>query len=231
MNSKIKNYVDVLFRDLPNTRKAVELKEEILSTLNDHFEAHIAEGKAENQAYTEALSDLGDVDELLGKLAPEKELKSKIDDYRKVSARNTAIAVMLYFFGALALICFPGIASMVDAGNEDLFGIIGFAVLLVFCAFATGLLIYTKKSVPQDVEQYLVTGRRKTMAGSGPNGEYTEKDKFWKSFWKLYWLIVTIIYLAVSFMTGAWYITWLIWLIASAVGQAVRMFSNQPAED
>ena len=106
MNSKIKNYVDVLFRDLPNSRKAMELKEEILSTLNDHFEAHVAEGKSENQAYTEALYDLGDVDELLAKLAPEKELKAKIDDYRKKSARNTAIAVMLYFFGALALICF-----------------------------------------------------------------------------------------------------------------------------
>ena len=231
MNSKIKNYVDVLFRDLPNSRKAMELKEEILSTLNDHFEAHIAEGKSENQAYTEALYDLGDVDELLAKLAPEKELKAKIDDYRKKSARNTAIAVMLYFFGALALICFPGIASMLAAENEDLFGIIGFAVLLVFCAFATGLLIYTRKSVPQDVDQYLVTGRRKTVQGSGPNGEVTDKDRFWSSFWKLYWLVVTIVYLFVSFMTGAWYITWLIWLIASALRQAITMFTNSPIED
>ena len=70
MNSKIKNYVDVLFNDIPMTRKAAELKEEILSTLNEHFEAHLAEGKSENQAYTEALSDMGDIDELLESLTP-----------------------------------------------------------------------------------------------------------------------------------------------------------------
>ena len=78
MNSKIKNYVDVLFNDVPKTRKAVELKEEILADLNEHFEAHIAQGKSENQAYTEALADLGDIDELLSSLAPERELKPKI---------------------------------------------------------------------------------------------------------------------------------------------------------
>ena len=50
MNQKIKNYVDVLFDDIPNSRKAIELKEEILSNLNEHFEAHIAEGKSKNQA-------------------------------------------------------------------------------------------------------------------------------------------------------------------------------------
>ena len=100
MNGKIKNYVDVLFNDIPQTRKAAELKEEILSNLNEHFEAHIAEGKSENQAYTEALGDLGDVDELLESLAPERELKPKIDDYRKKAAKNKSIAVMLYIFGA-----------------------------------------------------------------------------------------------------------------------------------
>ena len=40
-----------------------ELKEEILSNLNEHFEEHISEGKGENQAYTEALGDLGDIDD------------------------------------------------------------------------------------------------------------------------------------------------------------------------
>ena len=45
MNRKIKNYVDVLFNDVPKTIKAAELKEEILADLNEHFEAHISEGK------------------------------------------------------------------------------------------------------------------------------------------------------------------------------------------
>ena len=46
MNTKIKNYVDVLFNDVPTTRKAQELKEEILADLNEHYASHIAEGKS-----------------------------------------------------------------------------------------------------------------------------------------------------------------------------------------
>ena len=39
----------------------------------------------------------------------------------------------------------------------------------------------------------------------------------------LYWVIVTIIYLSVSFSTGAWHISWLIWLIATAIEQALTI--------
>lgn len=224
MNQKIKNYVDVLFDDIPNSRKAIELKEEILSNLNEHFEAHIAEGKSENQAYTESLRDLGDIDELLASLAPEKELKPKIDDYRKTAARNKSIAVMLYIIGAIFLTCLPAVSAIFGIGNEAKFGIIGFALLLLCCAIGTGLLIYTKNSVPQDVEPFLTRNESKDSSNE-------PKGKFWESFWKLYWMVVTIIYLAVSFATAGWAMTWLIWLIATAIKQAIIMFTNNSDED
>ena len=44
-----------------------------------------------------------------------------------------------------------------------------------------------------------------------------------ESILKIYWLIVTVIYLGLSFTTGAWAITWLIWLIASAVEIAIKL--------
>ena len=40
----------------------------------------------------------------------------------------------------------------------------------------------------------------------------------WMSF------AITIIYLAVSFSTGAWYITWIIFLIGSFIQQAIKTF-------
>ena len=125
MNTKIKNYVDVLFKDIPSTKKAQELKEEILSTLNDHFEAHIAEGKSENQAYTEALADLGDIDELLKGLEPEKELKEKIDLYRTKRAKHTSIAVIMYILGIICVIAFGSISDFFGSARADLFAVIG----------------------------------------------------------------------------------------------------------
>ena len=219
MNRKIKNYVDVLFNDVPTTRKAAELKEEILSTLNEHFEAHMAEGKSENQAYTEALADMGNIDELLESLAPERELKPRIEEYRRRKAKNTAIAVMTYIIGAMLLCALPALADVFNAGNEDKAGVIGLILLLLCVAGATGLLIYTKMSVPQDVEPYLERKKERFDTSS-------ERGRYWASVSKLFWMVVTVIYLCISFTTMAWHITWLIWLIASAVWQAILLFSG-----
>ncbi|MBQ7167911.1 MAG: hypothetical protein IJR93_13310 [Treponema sp.] len=219
MNGKIKNYVDVLFNDVPMTRKAAELKEEILSTMNEHFEAHIDEGKSENQAYTESLADMGDIDTLLESLAPERELKPRIEEYRQKKAKNTAIAVMLYIIGVVAQCAPPAICAVFEHGNEDKAGVIGFICMLLFVAAATGLLIYTKMSVPQDVEPYLVKKKEKFDTS-------TERGRRLSAMSKLYWMIVTIVYLGISFWTMAWYITWLIWLIASALWQAIMLFSG-----
>ena len=219
MNGKIKNYVDVLFNDVPMTRKAAELKEEILSTMNEHFEAHIDEGKSENQAYTESLADMGDIDTLLESLAPERELKPRIEEYRQKKAKNTAIAVMLYIIGVVAQCAPPAICAVFEHGNEDKAGVIGFICMLLFAAAATGLLIYTRMSVPQDVEPYLVKKKEKFDTS-------TERGRRLSAMSKLYWMVVTVIYLGISFWTMAWYITWLIWLIASALWQAILLFSG-----
>ncbi|MCR4580704.1 MAG: permease prefix domain 1-containing protein [Treponema sp.] len=225
MNRKIKNYVDVLFNDVPKTRKAAELKEEILADLNEHFEAHLAEGKSENQAYTEALGDMGDIDELLESLAPERELKPRIDDYRKKKAQNTSIAVMLYIVGVILLCALPATCNVFEVWNENKAGVLGFILMLICAAIATGLLIYTKMSVPQDVEPFI------TKENPEDFDLTTKKGRYWASISKLFWLIATIIYLGISFLTMAWHVTWLIWLIASAVWQAIMMFSGMKDEE
>lgn len=221
MNTKIKNYVDVLFKDIPSTKKAQELKEEILSTLNDHFEEHIAEGKSENQAYTEALGDLGDIDELLKDLEPEQELKVKIDNYRAKRARNTAIAVSLYIVSVLFVIAFAGLAELINPDATDLFGIIGVVCMFVCIAVATGIIIFTNMSIPQDVEQYIHENKKSIRYKGESKGL-----RFLAAFMKVYWMLVLIAYLAISFSTGRWGWTWLIWVIASAVKEAIYIFCN-----
>ena len=51
------------------------------------------------------------------------------------------------------------------------------------------------------------------------------------AFMKLYWSIVIIIYLGVSFYTGRWGITWIIWLIAVAVKNALYVFFETSDEE
>ena len=73
MNSKIKNYVEVLFSDIPRSKKANELKEELLSNMSERFDDYIGDGKTENQAYSLVISSLGDIDEMLEDVMPNDE--------------------------------------------------------------------------------------------------------------------------------------------------------------
>lgn len=228
MNSKIKNYVDVLFKGIPNTKKAQELKEEILSNLNDHFEAHIAEGKSENQAYTDSLADLGDIDELLKSLEPERELKEKIDTYRIFRAKNTSLSICLFFCGIVCVIGFGAFSAFLAPEKVALFGAMGVIAMFVCIAAGVGLLVYTHMSMPQDVSQYIMTKNRFALA------EYSGSNKNLRklaAFMKLYWSIVLLIYLGVSFYTGRWGITWIIWLIAVAVKNALYIFFETSDEE
>ncbi len=77
MNNKIKNYVDVLFSDIPRTNKAIEMKEEVLSNLSDKFDDFIKQGMSETQAYSMAVSSMGDIDEMLENIKPDAEFIEK----------------------------------------------------------------------------------------------------------------------------------------------------------
>lgn len=222
MNTKIKNYVDVLFSDIPYTKKAQELKQEILSNLVDRYEAYIAEGKSDTEAYSLAIAEQGDIEPALAELAPTKEVKEKIDEYRKLKARNTAVAVGLYIFSPAPVVLLGGISEFLHSNLEELLGVIGVVFLFICIAIATGLLIFTNMNVPQDIEPFLAVKSNK----SSDFDNSTESGKLLSSILKLFWTLVTIAYLVLSFATGRWDISWIIWLIAVAVNQAIIMIYN-----
>ena len=64
MNDKIRNHVNVIFAAAPKTAKAAEMKEELLTNLNDKYEDLLKSGYDSTAAFHIALSGIGDIDEL-----------------------------------------------------------------------------------------------------------------------------------------------------------------------
>ena len=64
MNDKIRNHVNVIFAAAPKTAKAAEMKEELLTNLNDKYEDLLKSGYDSTAAFHIALSGIGDLDEL-----------------------------------------------------------------------------------------------------------------------------------------------------------------------
>ena len=59
------------------------------------------------------------------------------------------------------------------------------------------------------------------------DGDYeqpgTHREERRSTYLSLLWLVVVILYFGLSFMTGAWYITWVIFLIGAAVHPVVKV--------
>ncbi|PKM41172.1 MAG: hypothetical protein CVV04_01570 [Firmicutes bacterium HGW-Firmicutes-9] len=202
MNEKLRHYIDDLFANAPSTVRAVELKEELFQNLTDKYNDLLAEGKSEESAFNIAIASIGDVDSLISGLTGEK--RPENEKSKKRSAILVAIAISLYILCPVPVILL-----------QSEIGVMG---LFLFVAIATALLIYNG-----------VTRERYVKADDTMVEEFKEwkqnnkqKNKAVDAIIGSFWLIAVCVYIVVSFMTGAWHITWIIFLIAAAVASMIK---------
>ena len=120
------------------------------------------------------------------------------DNVKSKFARNIAIAVMMYIFALVALI--------IIAGGLDQ-SIIGISVFFTLIACSTGLLIYNGIYY-------------KNESKDAPS---TKRKMLYKQVTSIVGTIGLIIYLLWSFATGAWHITWILWIVVGVVNEIIRL--------
>jgi len=125
-------------------------------------------------------------------------VEAKQDDVKSNFARNVAIAVMLYILSLVAMIL---CAAQFDQP------IIGVSLFFTLIACATGLLIYNGIYYKKESKEKPTTKRRTII----------------KQVTSIVDTLGLIVYLLWSFATGAWYITWVIWIIVGIVDQIIRL--------
>ena len=142
----------------------------------------------------------------------EKEVEVINNDNKKKRAIIISIAVFLYF-AALIWIVVSEVAFNLNEG----FMVGGFFLI---CAIATCLLIYQGI-----VLSTTITKNRK---------EKTVNEKKMDGIIELVSIVFAIIYLLVSFLTGAWHITWIIWIIyalACAILKLIFILKGETDEE
>ena len=200
MKDQLTQYVNLLFAGVP---QAADIKEEILQNTLDRYDDLIAQGKSPQAAYSLAISGIGDINEILGgdpeqspvpQAAPQYELSEgqKTPVWKKILR---AVAVALYIMCPIPLFTLQ---------NE-----IGLCGLLAFVALATCLIVLSGKSGHSQQEK----------ASEAPT---SPKNELRKSINTLIWAIGLVLYFVVSFATGGWYITWVIFPMIGAVQGLVK---------
>ena len=226
MNRKIKAYLDVLFADIPQSERVIELKAELCANLSDRMDDYLREGKSEHQAYSLAIANLGDVDELLAELSGD-EIRNQRPEVNHDSRRNAklrTIAVMLY------ILCPLPIFFMVITNQNE---IIGVAMLLVMVAIATGIFVYMGNDDKDDEENIgLSSGKR---SGAMDGGRYDEAQfdcdvyvpvkhrKSVKVISSIAWSVAGVTFFIWGFIFGEWGRAWAVFPIA---GLSVAIFET-----
>ncbi|MCE5234665.1 MAG: permease prefix domain 1-containing protein [Clostridiaceae bacterium] len=209
MEAKLRAYVETLFEQAPKTRKAYELKEEMISNLVEKYHDLRDEGKSEDIAYNIVVSGIGDTSELIAGLSePISALTPEELKKKNLYAGLTALAVALYILSIIPLI-------MLSVSGME---ILGLAIMLCMVAGATGLIIFTSMTKPK----YHKT--EDTMVEDFKEWKYTKDNRgeVQKSVNSAIGMLTVVAYIVISFSTGAWHITWVIFLIGLAVKQVVR---------
>ena len=204
MNEKLRAYIESLFSDAPKTKKTVELKEEILQNLFDKYNDLIAEGKNEESAYNIAVASVGDISGLVEELNSSN-YSEETEKQRKRSAMLVSLGVVLAIASFIPHFIFD---------NED----VACIFMFLFWAIAAGLFVYNGMTKPKynKLDDTLVEEFKEWKAQSN------EKNSSFGMLSLSLWLITVALYMVISFATGAWYITWIIYLIAAAMNVLIK---------
>lgn len=205
MKEKLIQYVDLLFAGATGSE---EIKQEILQNTLDRYDDLIAEGRSPESAYRIAISGIGDINEILGQgfqtrsstatapSAPSPCKGSSQDSSTKKILR--AVAVGLYIISLVPLIIL----------SEMNMATLGFCATLGICAVATVMIVLGSKS-QENVHLY-------PPKSSSPSKALCE------SICHTVWVVALVLFFLISFLTGAWLITWLIFPVAGALQGLIK---------
>ena len=131
-------------------------------------------------------------------------VKAEEADNKNRYAINLGISIGLYIFSVVLIIVFA--TSFKNA-------IIGVCLFLTVIAIATGLIVYNSvrygKKIPKSEKE-------------------AKNNSQLNSIYGLVSMIGLILYFVISFLTKAWYITWLMFLIIPAVNSLIKIiFGNK----
>jgi len=200
MREQLIQYVELLFA---GTQDCEDIKQEILQNTLDRYDDLIAEGKVPEAAYRLAITGIGDINEILGTTPKLQQEAYTAPMAKEVGDNDTPIKKLLRAIAIGLYILCPLPMFILSEMGMDTLGLCG---TLCIVAAATVLIILGAKRT-SDAEEHEEEERQ----------PLTPKQELRKAIKSIINTVGLVLYFIVSFTTGAWYITWLIFPIMGAV--------------
>ena len=217
MEEKLREYVRECFADAPRTVRAAEVCEEICSNVVDRYRDLMKSGARPEEAYDIACRSVGNVQDILNELKEEPYMTELAEKNAKKRGVWVGWGVAMYLVGV-------GILILLASFNQ---GGAGAACLLACCGVATAMCIYGCTAYPKTLS-YGVRGMSEEEAEDYQRWRaermgFEERNRRYNG---VLWPLVAAVYFVVSFATGAWGITWIIFLIGGALSRLIEVLQK-----
>lgn len=205
MKEKLTRFIETLFVNCAPSAEMQSARDEILRNSLERYDDAIAAGKSESEAYNEAVAGIGDISDLLRQFTPGEQTTAAVceEARRRKSALLLAVAVSLYI-----LCVVPGI---VCGFFGDSAAVLGLGLMFGMIAVATALIIFRSVALAKPEDS------KSNKTGAEASSEKSEDNSIKKSIKGAVWGLTLALYFLISFATGAWYITWVIFILSVAV--------------
>lgn len=191
MREQLIEYIDRLFSGAALNMRNAEIKEEILQNTLEHYDDLLSEGKSEQEAYDTVIQGIGDVRPLVepsGSAAYSGAAPaSEPQPSAQASSAGEAHSGLRVATGSIWLL------------TTALYFVLSFtthAWHLTWILFLVAPAVSNILSAALDTKGCFGSGRSAVIAAL--------------------WLLTTAFYFVLSFTTGAWHLTWILFLIAGA---------------
>lgn len=124
------------------------------------------------------------------------------DELRRKAAGEISTSIFIYI-AAIAVF-------IVIVSNTNMDATIAVGLLLLACAYATARIIKGCMSMPKQEENKVEKDRK-------------EKNEILKSIKCIIWCLITALYIVLSFVTMAWHITWVIFIIGAVISEIAKL--------
>lgn len=175
----IRNYLNNIFSNMPDTPEVVRAKTDLLNMMEDKYNQLIAEGLSENEAIGTVIAEFGsleEISEMLGiPLDQTKAVKLKeitLEDDKEYIRLNRQRAVMVAL-GVFLCIVSSAIPGFGEATNSILVEAVTMAAMFVVVAIAVGCFIMSGNPL----KGYEDISKSKCVAGQEALGYAAEEEK------------------------------------------------------
>ena len=194
METRIRTYIDGVFRDVPVTERSESIKSEILQNLLDRYRDLLADGRSEEEAYAMAISSGGDLSGIAADLkgegvgysyAYEKQFDRYYEkEYRKEKKKCAIFNGWFWPLVVCVYLCYS---------------------FLVSGAWSYSWILFIAASAVSNLYAYLTikSNRKERRAAAGG----------------AIWTGIVTVYFVLSFLTRRWDVTWLVFILGVALSR------------